>query len=273
MYGHGLSEPRLGAALRWYPRDEYVALDQGRPAPERRPRARRSTSRPGSTACRSGCASTTPTTVRCARSRTACSGWAWSGSTSPSSTTATCSPTAEQPSAAFREAMDGACRASSSCAREGVVERDRRRRQRVARSAEALQASATSTASCSPAATPCSSRKRSTSSCRSARSAVPPWSWAAATTAGSWRPAPSPGAKYNYGPAPAAIMERTRRIEAVCASAWRAAQGGGVAVRSGPPRDPDQHPRHADGGADGRISPCSAPKCPRCSGPTSSARA
>ena len=24
MYGHGLSEARLGAALRWYPRDEYV---------------------------------------------------------------------------------------------------------------------------------------------------------------------------------------------------------------------------------------------------------
>ena len=36
--------------------------------------------------------------------------------------------------------------------------------------------------------------------------------------------------------------------------ARRAAQGGGVAVRSGSPHDPDQHPRHADRGADGGES-------------------
>ena len=83
-------------------------------------------------------------------------------------------------------------------ARPGRHQGLRRRHQRVAGLRRRWPSAATSTCSCWPAATRCSSRRRWRASCRSARSAASASCSAAPTIPAFWRPAPKPGAYYNY---------------------------------------------------------------------------
>ncbi|TMG82614.1 MAG: aldo/keto reductase [Betaproteobacteria bacterium] len=99
-YGNGLSEHRVGRALRDMPRSDYALSSKiGRLLipDENAPATRTATS-----ACsRSASATTTPTTGRDARSTTACSGSAYRGSTSSTSTTSTVPRTATRKPSAF----------------------------------------------------------------------------------------------------------------------------------------------------------------------------
>jgi D-threo-aldose 1-dehydrogenase len=80
LYGHGLSEHRMGNALRRYPRDSFVLSSKvgrllkphGKVPPPSWTR-RREAYLPES--CRSSRSSITPTRARSGRSRTAFSGW------------------------------------------------------------------------------------------------------------------------------------------------------------------------------------------------------
>ena len=94
----------------------------------------------------------------------------------------------------FAEAIDGGYRALDRLRSEGVIRADRCRRQGLGRAACASHRPPISTASCWPAATRCSSKGRSTSSCRTALThgidvvlASPFNSGILASGAGRWR--------------------------------------------------------------------------------------
>ena len=121
FYGHGLSEHRLGAVPargRRGTRSCCRPRSAGCSGPTR-PRRRPGRSRAAALRDR---ASTTPTTARCARSRTACSGSASRASTSCSSTTSTGSGRASDLERALRRSRWKAPIArSTSCARRASI--------------------------------------------------------------------------------------------------------------------------------------------------------
>ena len=108
LYGSGLAERRLGAALAPAAR-RVRRLDEGRPAA---PAA--ATVRAGTARRRSRRTSTSPTTARCARSRRASSGSASTGSTSRSSTIPTITTTRRSRA---RTPRSHGCATRASCAR------------------------------------------------------------------------------------------------------------------------------------------------------------
>lgn len=87
LYGHGLSEARIGHGLRWYPRDEYVLSTKvGRLLKPKN--VAKLIPGCGSTRCRLRRSLITPIRQRCDPSKTVCSAWRWSISISRLFTTA-----------------------------------------------------------------------------------------------------------------------------------------------------------------------------------------
>ena len=58
---------------------------------------------------------------------------------------------------------------------------------------------------------------------------------------------PKRGAFYNYAPAPEAVIERVRRIEAICKAHEHETRGGGASLSAQPSRIRQRHPRRAEG--------------------------
>ena len=114
------------------------------------------------------------------------------------------------------EFMAGGYRAMVGCASRARSARSAPASTRP-RPARTSPSAATSTASCSPAATPCSSRRRSTTFLPLCERRDIALIIGGAYNTGILATGAVPGAYFQYAPAPPEIMERVRRIEAVCA--------------------------------------------------------
>ena len=161
FYGNGLSELRLGEALEVEAARRICSLDQGRPAPQTPTPQPYRIEVSGSIPARSRSFMTIAMTARCARSKTACSAWRWSASTSPSSTTSTISShLPEVQEAHFRTAMDGAYKALDKLRSEGLVKSIGVGCNECCPADQALRGRDFWIASCSPGATRCSGTGR-----------------------------------------------------------------------------------------------------------------
>ena len=121
--------------------------------------------------------------------------------------------------ARVREFLDGGYRAMRELRDVGRGARHRHRRERMGSLRRAAASTASSTASCSPAATRCSSNPRCRGCCRCASSAASPSCAADRSIRESSPPARAPAQRshYNYAAPPADVLERVRRLEA-CAT-------------------------------------------------------
>ena len=141
----------------------------------------------------------------------------------------------EASDARIREFMDGGYKAL-------VKLRDRASSRRSApgstsgRSPRRWRAPAISTCSCSPAATPCSSRRRCDRSCRIASRRTSAWSSAGRYNSGILATGPKRGAHYNYATGAA------RRFSIACAESRRSARRHGVKLAEAALRFPLSHP-------------------------------
>ena len=220
FYGFGLSELR---ARRSAARRAAAAgdLHQGRPPARAHgsagcaASAARAISRRG----RSRRCSTTATTRSCVRTPRASS-----GSALPRVDILLCHDIGrlthgDAHDARVREFLDGGYRAMRELRDSGAVRAIGLGVNEWEVCVELLRAVASSTASCSPAATRCSSSRRSKNCCRCASSAACPSSAAGRSTPESSPPARAPArnAHYNYAAPPAAVLERVRQLEALCA--------------------------------------------------------